>query len=184
MASCTPAATTPTPPWGLALAHWAVGHKDALSGRIRFLIEPAEEGTRGAGAMAAAGVVDDADFFFGSHVGGPCRPGEVGLIRHGYFATTKIDVEFDGVPAHAGGNPELGRSALSAAAAATLQFDGALRATRAATRASPTGRLRELRGEGLLAPRGRSGLDGLGPGGGRGGGEGRPRERARLPRLR
>lgn len=119
---------------GLALAQWAMDHRDALCGTLRFIFQPAEEGTRGAAAMAAAGVVDDVDFFFGAHVGVFCHSGEVGIIRRGFLATTKIDVEFTGTPSHAGAAPEAGRSALSAAAACTLQLEGISRHSGGATR--------------------------------------------------
>lgn len=109
---------------GLALAHWAIEHRDELCGRLRFIFQPAEEGTRGAAAMAAAGVVDDVDWFFGAHVGVFCHSGEIGVIRRGFLATTKIDIAFEGTPSHAGARPEAGRSALSAAASCTLQLEG------------------------------------------------------------
>ena len=57
---------------GLALAHWVADHKDELKGRIKFLFQPAEEGVRGAAAMAASGIVDDADFFLGAHIAMMC----------------------------------------------------------------------------------------------------------------
>lgn len=119
---------------GLALAHWAMDHKEELCGTLRFIFQPAEEGTRGAAAMAAAGVVDDADFFFGAHVGVFCHSGEIGIIRNGFLATTKIDISFTGTPSHAGAAPEAGRSALSAAAACTLQLEGITRHSGGATR--------------------------------------------------
>ena len=119
---------------GLALAHWAADHRDQLCGKLRFIFQPAEEGTRGAGAMAAAGVVDDVDWFFGAHAGMFCRSGEIGVIRHGFLATAKIDIDFDGTPSHAGAKPEAGRSALSAAAACTLMLEGITRHSEGATR--------------------------------------------------
>ena len=41
-----------------------------------------------------------------------------------FLATTKIDIEFTGVPSHAGSDPEKGRSALMAAAAAAVMMQG------------------------------------------------------------
>lgn len=119
---------------GLALAHWVADHKDELCGKIKLVFQPAEEGTRGGAAMAAAGVVDDVDYFFGAHVGVFCTTGEVGIIRSGFLATTKIDISFEGIPAHSGANPEKGRSALSAAAACTLMLEGIPRHSGGATR--------------------------------------------------
>lgn len=109
---------------GLALAHWAADNKDCLCGKLRFIFQPAEEGTRGAAAMAAAGVVDDVDWLFGSHIGVSAKLGEVGVCRRGFLATTKIDVTFTGRPSHAGADPQKGRSALSAACAAVMMMQG------------------------------------------------------------
>ena len=109
---------------GLGLAHWIADHKDDLNGKIRLIFQPAEEGTRGASAMTAAGVADDLDWFFGAHVGCDCAPGEVGVVEKGFLATTKIDISFTGRASHAGSDPEKGRSALMAAAACALMMQG------------------------------------------------------------
>lgn len=109
---------------GVTLAHWITDHKDELKGRFRLIFQPAEEGTRGAAPMAAAGVVDDLNWFFGAHVGCNCRIGEASVVKKGFLATTKIDIEFTGVPSHAGSDPEKGRSALMAAAAAAVMMQG------------------------------------------------------------
>ena len=60
-ALCMPAATTHTLSVALEVCRWLVDHKDQLKGTIKVLFQPAEEGVRGAGAMAASGVVDDVD---------------------------------------------------------------------------------------------------------------------------
>lgn len=91
---------------GLGLAHWIADHKDDLNGKIRLIFQPAEEGTRGASAMTAAGVADDLDWFFGAHVGCDCAPGEVGVVEKGFLATTKIDISFTGRASHAGPTPK------------------------------------------------------------------------------
>ena len=109
---------------GVTLAHWITDHTDELKGRFRLIFQPAEEGTRGAAPMAAAGVVDDLNWFFGAHVGCNCRIGEASVVKKGFLATTKIDIEFTGVPSHAGSDPEKGRSALMAAAAAAVMMQG------------------------------------------------------------
>lgn len=109
---------------GLALAHWLKDNQEKLCGRIRLIFQPAEEGTRGAAAMAAKGVVDDVDWFFGGHVGTVCGPHEVGIVEKGFLATTKIDIYFKGQPSHAGGEPHKGKSALMAAAACALMMQG------------------------------------------------------------
>lgn len=121
---------------GLALAHWLMDHKDELVGRIKLIFQPAEEGTRGASAMATAGVVDDVDWFFGAHVGAECKLGEVGVVHKGFLATTKIDIFFKGVPSHTGIAPEKGHSALMAAATCALSMQAIPRHGQGATRIS------------------------------------------------
>ena len=119
---------------GLTLAHWLVDHKDELVGRVKLIFQPAEEGTRGAAAMAAAGVVDDVDWFFGAHVGAGCTLGEAGIIYEGFLATTKIDIFFKGTPSHTGAEPEKGHSALMAAATCALSIQAIPRHGQGATR--------------------------------------------------
>ena len=119
---------------GLALAHWVADHKDELKGRIKFLFQPAEEGVRGAGAMAASGVVDDVDTLIGAHVGTFAKLGTIGLCESGFLASTKIDVHFHGRPSHAGADPEKGRSALMAACAAAMMMQGIPRSGEGTTR--------------------------------------------------
>lgn len=99
-------------------------HKDELVGTIKILFQPAEEGVRGAAAMAASGVVDDVDNLIGAHLGTFCRQGEVGLCRAGFLASSKLDVHFHGIPSHAGADPQKGRSALMAACAAAMMIQG------------------------------------------------------------
>lgn len=105
---------------GLALAGVLMAMKHQLSGRIKLIFQPAEEGVRGAKAMVAAGVLDDVDLFTAIHLGTGVPPGEIVCGSDSFLATTKLDVRFTGVGAHAGGKPEEGRNALLAAAQATL----------------------------------------------------------------
>ena len=100
---------------GLAIAHWIADHADQLCGTIKLLFQPAEEGTRGAMAMAQSGIVDDVDKFFASHIGCAPRLGFVTVTSPGYNATIKFDVSFEGKPAHSVANPQNGRNALMAA---------------------------------------------------------------------
>lgn len=109
---------------GLGVARWVADHKDELKGRIKIVFQPAEEGVRGASPMAQKGIVDDADYLVGSHVGCEFGLGEVGVLKHGYLATTKMDITFEGRSAHAGSDPEKGRSALVAAAATVMALQG------------------------------------------------------------
>lgn len=121
---------------GLALAHWLHDEAKAgrLAGKFRLLFQPAEEGARGAGGMAGKGWVDDADWFFASHVGIVAKPGEICVMDAGFLATTKFDIAFTGTPSHAGADPQKGRSALLAASACALMLAGIPRHGEGATR--------------------------------------------------
>ncbi|WP_434670994.1 M20 family metallo-hydrolase (plasmid) [Klebsiella sp. B345] len=105
---------------GLGLAHVFMKLKSELCGTIKLIFQPAEEGTRGAKSMVAAGVVDDVDFFTAMHIGTDIPAGEIVCGCHGFMATTKFDATFRGVASHAGARPEEGRNALLAAAQASL----------------------------------------------------------------
>jgi len=109
---------------GLALASVLMAMKAQLSGTIKLIFQPAEEGVRGAKAMVEAGVVDDVDLFTAIHLGTGVPAGELVCGSDSFLATTKLDVHFTGVGAHAGGRPEEGRNALLAAAQATLGLHG------------------------------------------------------------
>ncbi|MDU6079781.1 MAG: amidohydrolase [Pantoea sp.] len=109
---------------GLALASVLMAMKSQLSGTIKLIFQPAEEGVRGAKAMVEAGVVDDVDLFTAIHLGTGVPAGELVCGSDSFLATTKLDVHFTGVGAHAGGRPEEGRNALLAAAQATLGLHG------------------------------------------------------------
>ncbi|MCI5851787.1 MAG: amidohydrolase [Sutterellaceae bacterium] len=121
---------------GLGLARWASEHRSTLRGRVKLVFQPAEEGTRGAAAMAASGIVDDADWLFGAHVGAPAKPSEIFIVERGFMATTKFDLDFTGVPSHAGAAPEKGRSALLAASDAALLMSAIPRTSQGDTRIS------------------------------------------------
>lgn len=105
---------------GLGLAHVLMHFAERLCGTVKLIFQPAEEGTRGARAMVAAGALDDVDFFTAIHIGTGVPQGTVVCGAENFMATSKFDAHFSGVAAHAGGNPEEGRNALLAAAQAAL----------------------------------------------------------------
>ncbi|MDG2938684.1 M20 family metallo-hydrolase [Bisgaard Taxon 10/6] len=112
---------------GLGTALWLSQNKDKLSGKVKIVFQPAEEGVRGAAAIAASGVIDDADYFAGSHIGFCADSGTVISNPKNFLSTTKIDICYKGKPAHAGAAPHLGRNALLAAAHAVTQLHGIAR---------------------------------------------------------
>ncbi|MFV0496646.1 MAG: amidohydrolase [Candidatus Fimivivens sp.] len=107
---------------GLGVAQVLVQLKDKLHGTVKILFQPGEEGARGAAAMVANGLLDDVDFFVGSHIApdNGSDDGDVTPGTYGSLATTKYDVTFKGKASHAGGFPEQGKNALVAASAAVM----------------------------------------------------------------
>lgn len=112
---------------GLAVAHWIHDNADSLCGTIMIVFQPAEEGTKGASGIAASDNLDDVDYLIGAHIGVAAHLHEVAIIRSGFLSTTKMNVSFTGVPAHAGAAAELGRNALMAACSASMQVMGIAR---------------------------------------------------------
>ncbi|WP_040227294.1 amidohydrolase [Bhargavaea cecembensis] len=119
---------------GLGLARLVSETAGSLSGTVRIIFQPAEEGTRGARSMTEAGVVDDADFFIATHVGTGVPHGTFLAASNGFLATSKIDVTFNGVASHAGAKPEEGRNALLAAANAAINLHAISRHSDGTTR--------------------------------------------------
>ncbi|MCL1992316.1 MAG: amidohydrolase [Spirochaetes bacterium] len=120
---------------GLGVAKLLMQLKDSFSGTVKLIFQPAEEGVRGAASMAEKGVVNDVDYLLGMHLGSSAP--ENGLFicgTNGFLATSKFDAIYSGVPAHAGAKPEEGKSALLAAASATLSLQGIYRHSKGASR--------------------------------------------------
>ncbi|MBR5303148.1 MAG: amidohydrolase [Clostridia bacterium] len=111
---------------GLGTAKILAEMKSVLHGTVKIIFQPGEEGARGAKAIVAAGHLDDVDVFIGSHVAptDDLDDGDVTPGTYGSLATTKYDVTFAGLAAHAGGYPERGKNALLAAASAVVALHG------------------------------------------------------------
>ena len=110
---------------GLGVAEVLMQIKDQLHGTVKLIFQPAEEGVRGAKSIAENGHLDDVDYLMGAHIAGyegdemhDVLPG-----LDGGQATTKYDVIFRGLSAHAGRNPEQGKNALLAAATAVVNLN-------------------------------------------------------------
>lgn len=129
---------------GLGLATTLSEHRDELSGIVKNIFQPAEEGVRGAHSIVAAGWFDDVDLFLATHLKSDDAKGNSVTGSDGYLASTKFDVTFTGIGSHAGGDPEKGKNALSAAASATLglhsipRHSGGARTVRSTTSCSPS----------------------------------------------
>ncbi|WP_272699474.1 amidohydrolase [Desulfovibrio sp. Fe33] len=108
---------------GLGVAEVLAAIRDRLKGTVRLIFQPGEEGVRGAGPMVDAGALDGVDYLLGGHIGFQARKtGQLVCGTDKFLATTKFDVHFTGVPAHAGAAPEQGRNALLTAACAALNL--------------------------------------------------------------
>ena len=106
---------------GLFVAKLLSEHKDELCGTVKIFFQPAEEGAGGAKALVGSGLFDDCDYFLSGHIGlSANRDDLIVCMATDFLATTKMDVEFHGLAAHAGANPEMGKNALLAAAKAIL----------------------------------------------------------------
>ncbi|WP_234407832.1 amidohydrolase [Anaerosinus massiliensis] len=120
---------------GLAVAEILMQLKDELTGTVKLVFQPAEEGVRGAKAMVQKGIVDDVDYMLGAHFGFQMKKtGQLACNVTGFLATSKFDAEFTGLPAHAGAAPETGKNALLAAAAAALNLHAISRHSDGASR--------------------------------------------------
>lgn len=104
------------------LGRFIAQNKAHLSGRIKFIFQPAEEGSRGAFPMVQAGILDDVDVILCAHLGIDLEAGTVVAAPEKFLSTTKIDFDFRGKPSHAGMQPQLGRNALLAAANAAINM--------------------------------------------------------------
>ena len=112
---------------GLGITNWLSQNKDKFNGKVILVFQPAEEGVRGAAAIAASGVIDQADYFASSHISFCASTGTVLANPRNFLSTTKIDIRYKGLPAHAGASPHTGRNALLAACHAVTQLHGIAR---------------------------------------------------------
>jgi len=107
--------------------------EEPFDGTLRLFFQPAEEGLRGGLAMSRTDLIE-VDRFLALHLGLGRETGTVvaGLDRP--YASTKVQARFEGRSAHAGNEPEAGRNALQAAAAAVQGLYGLPRDSRGVTR--------------------------------------------------
>lgn len=97
--------------------------KDKLTGKVKIFFQPAEEGVKGAVAMAHTVNFNDIDYLMSGHIGLRLFSKKIMAINtKDFLATTKLDAHFKGFSSHAGAAPENGRNALLAAASAALNI--------------------------------------------------------------
>lgn len=96
-----------------------VGVVEALSaadlpGSVKVIFQPAEELIGGGKPVTESGHLDDVDYLLAVHVGLDHPTGEVVAGIDGFLAVTQFRAEFQGKPAHAGGQPADGHNAVQA----------------------------------------------------------------------
>ena len=97
--------------------------KDELSGTIKLLFQPAEEGVMGARSIAESGFLDDVDYICAAHImPQEDQPYDLYFGMDESFATTKLDITYHGVSTHAAESPQFGKNALLSAANCILNL--------------------------------------------------------------
>ena len=121
---------------GLGVAKALMAIRDQLHGTVKLIFQSAEEGVRGAKAIVEKGHLDGVDYFIGSHLTAKKAddPADFCPGTYGSLATSKYDVVFRGLSAHAGGAPQAGKNAMLAAATAVLNLHAIPRHNAGATR--------------------------------------------------
>ncbi len=139
---------------GLGVAKLIAENLDEFNGKFKFIFQTAEEGTRGAVAMEAAGVLDGVEYLLGGHIGFQAKTNR-GIIcgTNKLLATSKFDVHITGRSAHAAGAPQDGANALLAASQMALNMHGITRHAKGVTRIN-VGVLRAGEGRNVIAPNG------------------------------
>lgn len=102
---------------GLGIAR-ELDRNGEFDGTVRLFFQPAEEGGRGGKPMSETHHLDGLDHLLALHLGLGLDTGTVVASYERPLANAKLDVRFDGEPAHAGGEPNRGRNALQAGATA------------------------------------------------------------------
>lgn len=119
---------------GLAVAARLAQPASAWQGTLRLIFQPAEEGGRGAWPMVQSGLLDDVDHFYAAHLGCLLPSGQIAAEATGFLYSTKIDVTYRGIAAHAAMGPQDGRNALLAGASAAMALYGISRHAQDSTR--------------------------------------------------
>ncbi len=101
----------------LGAAAWLASVRKSLTGKVRFLFQPAEEGPGGAEPMIQAGVMNNprVDYVFGCHIWPSLSCGKIGILPGALMASMSgFDVSVHGKGGHAG-MPHLAVDALDTA---------------------------------------------------------------------
>jgi len=89
-----------------------------FDGTLKVFFQPGEEMIAGGKAMAESDHIDDVEYLLAAHVGLDHPTGEIVAGLDGFLAVSHFRAEFEGEPAHAGGQPNDGENAIQAVATA------------------------------------------------------------------
>jgi len=109
---------------GLGCAKLLHGMRDRLSGKVKIIFQPAEEGAGGAEVVLKTGLVDDVDVFFGIHVWSAFPLGEFHVSAMTVAASVDMfTIKIHGKGGH-GASPALCADAVAAGAdlVSSLQY--------------------------------------------------------------
>ncbi len=109
---------------GLGCAKLLHGMRDRLSGKVKIIFQPAEEGAGGAEVVLKTGLADDVDVFFGIHVWSAFPLGEFHVSAMTVAASVDMfTIKIHGKGGH-GATPELCADAVAAGAdlVSSLQY--------------------------------------------------------------
>lgn len=108
---------------GLLLARYFSENRSTLTGTLKFIFQPSEEGLAGAAAMVPTGIVDDLDFLFSGHVGITLQEiGQISLNVTDFYAMSRFRITYRGRPSHAALRPDEGKNALLGACSAVTNL--------------------------------------------------------------
>lgn len=118
---------------GIGVAKALCSVRNRLRHGVRILFQPAEEGVRGAYALQE--LCKGIRYMFAGHIGMKANT-DNSLVcgAYGFYATTKFDVTYKGLAAHAGAEPEKGKNALLAACSTILNLYALPRNSKGETR--------------------------------------------------
>lgn len=105
-----------------ALGRFATANRSRMSGRLIFIFQPAEEGSRGAYPILKSGRLEGVDVLLCAHLALDLAFGDIVAAPDRFLSTTKINFEFIGRPSHGGMQPQIGRNALLAGANAAINI--------------------------------------------------------------
>lgn len=113
---------------GLGVAEVLMKLKEKLTGKIKLIFQPAEEGGGGAIGIVEKGILDDVQYFFAGHVGLtkldglPLGSNAIICGVNDFLDNRRINATYIGKAAHPCGDPHMGKNALLAACTAVMNI--------------------------------------------------------------